>query len=122
VSTFIELRDQAELDIRADIPLTSPDSTSHFAVDATNYFVERGAVLLAALRLWAEPRQKTDGDLRALIDSASPMMLERIASELAENRDPDELHASVQLEGIAYAPLPSLSDTLDFARKGLQPS
>ena len=122
MSTFIELRDQAELDIRADIPLTSPDSTSHFAVDATNYFVERGAVLLAALRLWAEPRQKTDGDLRALIDSASPMMLERIASELAENRDPDELHASVQLEGIAYAPLPSLSDTLDFARKGLQPS
>jgi hypothetical protein len=122
VSTFIELRDQAEQDIRAHIPLTSPDSTSHFAVDATNYFVEHGAVLLAALRLWAEPRQKTDGDLRALIDSASPMMLERIASELAENRDPDELHASVQLEGIAYAPLPSLSDTLDFARKGLQPS
>jgi hypothetical protein len=91
-------------------------------MDSTNYFVEHGAVLLAALRLWAEPRQKTDGDLRALIDSASPMMLERIASELAENRDPDELHASVQLEGIAYAPLPSLSDTLDFARKGLQPS
>jgi hypothetical protein len=91
-------------------------------VDATNYFVEHGAVLLAALRLWAEPRQKTDGDLRALIDSASPTTLQKIASELAENRDPNELHASVQLEGIAYAPVPSLSDTLHFARKGLQPS
>jgi hypothetical protein len=91
-------------------------------VDSTNYFVEHGAVLLAALRLWAEPRQKTDGDLRALIDSASPMMLERIASELAENRDPDELHASVQLEGIAYEPRRQLSDTLDFARMGLQSS
>jgi Arc/MetJ-type ribon-helix-helix transcriptional regulator len=91
-------------------------------VDSTNYFVERGAVLLAALRLWAESRQKTDADLRALIDSASPTTLVNIARELAESHSPDELHASVQLEGIAYAPLPSLSDTLDFARKGLQPS
>jgi len=120
VSTFIELRDEAEQQIRAHLQSSSPDSTHHFAADFTNYSVEHGAVLLAALRLWAEPRQKTDADLRALIDSASPMMLERIASELAEARDPDELHASVQLEGIAYAPLPSLSDTLDFARKGLQ--
>jgi hypothetical protein len=84
----------------------------------TNYFVERGAVLLAALRLWAEPRQETDGDLRALIDSASARTLVIIARELAESHSPDELHASVQLEGIAYEPRRQLSDTLDFARKG----
>ena len=100
----------------------SADSTHHFVMDSTNYVVEHGAVLLAALRLWAEPRQKTDGDLRALIDSASAATLGDIARELAENRDPDELHASVQLEGIAYAPARQLYDTLDFARKGLQPS
>jgi hypothetical protein len=88
-------------------------------VDSTNYFVQHGAVLLAALRLWAEPRQKTDADLQALIDSANAATLENIAEELAENRNPDELHASVQLEGIAYAPPRQLYDTLKLARKGL---
>jgi len=53
-------------------------------MDSTNYFVEHGAVLLAALRLWAEPRQKADGDLRALIGSANAATLENIAEELAE--------------------------------------
>jgi hypothetical protein len=91
-------------------------------VDSTNYFVEHGAVLLAALRLWAEPKQKTDADLRALIDSANAATLDNIAEELAENHDPDELHASVQLEGIAYASPRQLYDTLKFARMGLQPS
>jgi hypothetical protein len=122
VSTFIELREQAEQDIRAHIRSTSSDSTHHFVVDSTNYFVEHGAVLLAALRLWAEPRQKTDADLRALMASANAATLENIAEELAKSHSPDELHASVQLEGIAYAAPRQLYDTLDFARKGLRPS
>ena len=130
MSTFIELKEQAEKDIRAHLRSTSSDSTRHFVLDSTNYFVEHGAVLLAALRLWAEPRQKTDVDLRALIDSANAATLENIAQELAQNRDPDELHASVQLQGIAYASPQGIAyasprqlyDTLDFARKGLQPS
>ena len=122
MSNFLELRYQAEQQIRAHLRSSSPDSTHHFVMDSTNYFVEHGAVLLAALRLWAEPRHKTDADLRAVIDSANAATLEDIARELAENRDPDELHASVQLEGIAYATPGHLYDTLDFARKGLQPS
>jgi hypothetical protein len=122
VSTFIEFREQAEQDIRAHIRSTSSDSTHHFVVDSTNYFVEHGAVLLAALRLWAERRQKSDGDLRALIDSANAATLENIAEELAKSHSPDELLASVQLEGIAYETPRQLYDTLDFARKGLQPS
>jgi hypothetical protein len=122
VSTYIELRDQAATEIRAHIRSTLVDSAHHFTVDHTNYFVEHGAVLLAALRLWAEPRQKTDADLRALIDSANAATLENIAQELAKRHSPDELHASVQLEGIAYAPPRQLYDTLHLARKGLQPS
>jgi hypothetical protein len=122
VATFSELREQAEQDIRAHIEQPSSGSTSHFVVDSTNYFVERGAVLLAALRLWAEPRQKTDGDLRALIDSASARTLVNIARELAKGHSPDELHASVQLEGIAYETPRQLSDTLDLARNGLRSS
>ena len=122
MATFSELREQAEQDIRAHIRSTSPDSTHHFVMDSTNYFVEHGAVLLAALRLWAEPRQKTDGDLRALIGSANAATLEDIAEELAKSHSPAELHASVQLEGIAYASPRQLYDTLEFARRGLQPS
>jgi hypothetical protein len=122
VSTFIELRDQAEEEIRAHLRSSSPDSAHHFVMDSTNYYVEHAAVLLAALRLWAAPRHETDADLLALIDSASARTLVNIARELAESHGPDELHASVQLEGIAYEPRRQLSDTLDFARKGLQPS
>ncbi|MFL6044885.1 MAG: hypothetical protein ACJ72M_07200 [Propionibacteriaceae bacterium] len=122
MSTFIELKEQAEQDIRAQIQRPSSDSAEHFVADTTNSLVERGAVLLAALRLWAEPRHETDADLRALIDSASARTLVIIARDLAESHNPDELHASVQLEGIAYEPRPQLSDALDFARKGLQPS
>jgi Arc/MetJ-type ribon-helix-helix transcriptional regulator len=122
VGTFIELKEQAEEEIRTHIRSTASDSTSHFTVDHTNYFVDRGAALLAALRLWAESRQKTDADLQALIDSANAATLQDIAEELAQNRDPDELHASLQLQGIAYETPHQLYDTLGFARKGLRPS
>jgi hypothetical protein len=122
VSTFTELREQAEQEIRAHIWSTSSDSTHHFVVDSTNYFVEHGAVLLAALRLWAGPRQKTDADLWALMIRRMQRRWRTIAEELAKSHSPDELHASVQLEGIAYAPPRQLYDTLHLARKGLQPS
>jgi hypothetical protein len=111
VSTFSELKEQAEQDIRAHIRATSTNSTHHFVVDSTNYFVDHGAGLLAAVRVWAEPRRKTDADLRALIDLADAVTLENIAEVLAHSHDADELHASVQLEAIAFAPPPAARDT-----------
>jgi hypothetical protein len=42
-------------------------------------------------------------------------MLENIAEQLAQGHIPDELLASVQLEGIAYVPPGTLSDIFDFA-------
>jgi hypothetical protein len=122
VSTFGELKEQAEQEIRAHIWSTSSDSTHHFVVDSTNYFVDHGAGLLAALRVWGESRRMIDADLRALIDYADAATLEDIAEMLAHSHNPDELHASVQLEAIAFAPPPQLHATLDFARKGLEPS
>jgi hypothetical protein len=122
VSTFGELKEQAEQEIRAHIRSTSSDSTHHFVVDSTNYFVDHGAGLLAALRVWGESRRMIDADLRALIDYADAVTLEDIAEMLAHSHNPDELHASVQLEAIAFAPPPQLHATLDFARKGLEPS
>ena len=122
MSTFSELREQAEQEIRAHIRSTSSDSTHQFVVDSANHFVDHGAGLLPALRVWGESRRRTDADFRALIDSAEATTLENIAEVLAHSHDPDELHASVQLEAIAFAPPPQLYATLDFARKGLQPS
>jgi hypothetical protein len=55
VSTFGELKELAEQEIRAHIRSTSWDSTHHFVVDSTNYFVDHGAGLLAALRVWESP-------------------------------------------------------------------
>ena len=121
MSTFAELREQAEQDIRAHLQSTSPDSTHHFVMDSTNYLVDHGATLLGALRLWAEHRQMTDAYLRALLDLANAMTLQNIVNEMAESHDPEELLASVKLKGIAYGPLRQLNDALDFARKGLQP-
>jgi len=92
VSTFIELRNQADQEIRAHVRSRSSDSAHRFVVDSTNYFVEHGAVLLAALRPWAEPRHKTDADLQALMDLASASTLENIAEQLAQSHSPDELH------------------------------
>jgi hypothetical protein len=122
VSTYIELREQAAKEIRAHLRAMSSNSAHHFVVDSTNYFVEHGAVLLAALRLWAQSRQKTEDELRALLDSANAATLENIAEQLAQSHSPDELLASVQLKGIAYAPPLQLYDILEFARKGLQAS
>ena len=49
MSTFSELKDQAEQAISAHIQSMSVDSAHHFVMDSSNYFVEHGAVLLAAL-------------------------------------------------------------------------
>jgi hypothetical protein len=121
VSTFSELKDQAEQEIRAHIGSASPDFAHHFVMDSTNYFVDHGAGLLAALRVWGKSRRKTDADIRALVDLADAVTLENLAEVLAHSHDPDDLHASVQLEAVAFAPPPQLYATLDFARKGLQP-
>ena len=50
-------------------------------------------------------------------------MAVRAASSLvaAKGHSPDELDASVQLEGIAFESPRQLFDTLEFARKALQP-
>jgi hypothetical protein len=41
VGIFSELKDQAEQEIRAHIRSTSSNSTHHFVVDSTNYFVDQ---------------------------------------------------------------------------------
>jgi hypothetical protein len=122
MSTFSELKEQAEQDIRAHIQSTAPNSAHHFVMDETNYFVDHAAGLLAALRVWGQFRRMSDIDLQALIDLADAATLEHIADVLAHSHDPDELHASVALEAIAFASPHQLHETLELARKGLQPS
>jgi hypothetical protein len=68
-----------------------------------HYFVDHGAGLLAALRVWGKSGEKTDADIRALIDLADAVTLENLAEVLAHSHDADDLHASVQLEAIAFA-------------------
>jgi hypothetical protein len=114
VATLQELTEQAEQDIRAHVRSE--------ASDETDYFVSQAADLLAALRLWADTQQRTDADVRSLVNAADPTMLKNIATELAQGVGDDALEASRRLEGIAYGPSDRLSETCDFAQKGLQPS
>jgi hypothetical protein len=114
VATLHELTEQVEQDIRAHIRSAASDDTE--------YFVSQAADLLAALRLWADTQQRTDADIRSLVDSANGTMLKNIATELAQGGGDDALEASRRPEGIAYGPSDRLSDTLDFARKGLEQS
>jgi len=51
VGAFGELKEQPEQEIRAHIRSRFSDSTHHFVVDSTNYFVDHGAGLLAAPRV-----------------------------------------------------------------------
>jgi hypothetical protein len=90
-------------------------------LEDTDDAVSQAADLLGALRQWADSQQRTDDD-RAPVDSANITMLKNIASELAFGGGDDELEASRRLEGIAYGPSDRLSETFDFAQKGLQPS
>jgi hypothetical protein len=114
VATLQELTEQAEQDIRAHVRSE--------ASDETEYFVSQAADLLAALRLWADTQQRTDTDVRSLVVAADATVLKHIATELAQGGGDDALEASRRLEGIAYGPSDRLSETFDFAGKGLQPS
>lgn len=114
MATFEELREQAEQEIRGQVPSPAPDDS--------DYFVEQAADLLAALRLWADSQQKTDNDVRSVVDLADATMLKHIAAELGQGGGDDALEASRRLEGIAYAASERVSETFEFAQKGLQPS
>ena len=61
------------------------------------YFVDHGAGLHAALRVWGKSWRETEADIRALIDLADAVTLENLAEVLAHGHDPDDLHAGVQL-------------------------
>ena len=70
MSTFGELFEQAEQDIRANLR----SSVS----DVTNYYVTQGSVLLASVRLWAQLYEKTDADVRAKIEHADRSSLQKV--------------------------------------------
>jgi hypothetical protein len=82
----------------------------------TDDAVSQAADLLGVLRLWVDSQQRTDDDVRALVDSAEATMLKNIASELAFGCG-DELEAIRRLEGIAYGPSDRLSETFDVGRR-----
>jgi len=95
VSTFGELFEQAEQEIRAHIESA--------AGEFTNYFVVQGAVLLASIRLWAQLCGKTATDQRAMIE-ADKSSLEKVVEDLAETADPEGVMASQLLKAIVNRP------------------
>jgi hypothetical protein len=96
VSTFGELFEQAEQEIRAHIESA--------AAEFTNYFVVQGAVLLASIGLWAQLCGKTDTDQRAMIEAPDKSSLEKVVQDLAEADDPEGVMASQLLTAVVNRP------------------
>jgi hypothetical protein len=111
VATFDEFRQQAEQELRGQGRSLSSDD-----------FVAEAADLIAALRLWAAAQQRTEDDVREVVEVASETMLKNIAPELREGGGDDALEASRRLEAIAYAPSESLSKIFECAQKVFPPS
>jgi hypothetical protein len=113
VATFDEFREQAEQEIKGQGRSLASDGTD---------FVEQAADLLAALRLWANTQQRTEADVREVIDTGNATLLKHLATELAGSGGDDALEASRRLEAIAYAPSDRVSEIFDLAQKTLQSS
>ena len=111
MATFDALREQAEQEIRGQGRSLSSDD-----------FVGQAADLLAALRLWAAAHERTEDDVREVIEVASGTMLKNIAPELREGGGDDALEASRRLEAIAYAPSERLSEIFEVAQTVFPPS
>jgi hypothetical protein len=111
MATFDELREQAELEITGQGPSLAPDDID---------FGEQAADLLAALQLWAEAQDRTDDDVREVVEAASGTMLKNIATELHEGGGDDALEASRRLEGIAYSPSGRLTQRVTAFPRGVR--
>jgi hypothetical protein len=108
VSTFGELFEQAEQEIRADIESA--------AAEFTNYFVVQGAVLLASIRLWGQLCGKTATDQRAMIE-ADKSSLEKVVEDLAEAADPEGVMASQLLKAIVNRPESFVAEVRHWASR-----
>ena len=111
MATFDELRERAEQEIRGQGRSLSSDD-----------IVGQAADLIAALRLWAAAQERTEDDVREVIEVASETMLKNIAPELREGGGDDALEASRRLDVIAYAPSERLSEIFEVAQKVFPPS
>ncbi|HEX6759520.1 MAG TPA: helix-turn-helix domain-containing protein [Propionibacteriaceae bacterium] len=109
MSTFGELFEQAEQEIRAHIESA--------AAEFTNYFVVQGAVLLASIRLWAQLCEKTETDERAMVESPDKSSLERVVEDLAETGDPEGVMASQLLKAIVNRPESFVAEVLHCASR-----
>ena len=108
MSTFGELFERAEQEIRAHIESA--------AAEFTNYFVVQGAVLLASIRLWGQLCGKTATDQRAIIE-ADKSSLEKVVEELAEAADPEGVMASQLLKAILNRPESFVAEVRHWASK-----
>ena len=111
MATFDELRERAEQEIRGQGRSLSSDD-----------IVGQAADLIAALRLWAAAQERTEDDVREVVEVASETMLKNIAPELREGGGDDALEASRRLDVIAYAPSERLSEIFEVAQKVFPPS
>ena len=74
MATFNEVKEQAEQEISGLGRSQASDDSD---------LVEQAADLLAALRLWADTQQRSEADVREVVDTGHATLLKNLATELA---------------------------------------
>jgi hypothetical protein len=83
------------------------------------HFITLAAELLAALRLWAQRKYRSDQAVRELLDAVDPVTLREIAAELQAANDADATAAAQAIKEMAQLPSGHLRAIASYATRAL---
>jgi hypothetical protein len=89
------------------------------ATETGRYLIDEAAQLLAALRLWAQSRYRSDQVVREILETADPVALQNAAHELREMRGLEARAASGTLMTMARLPSAQLKAIASYALRAL---
>jgi hypothetical protein len=112
MDSLYQLLDQSQREISA---APRDDSTD----DYDHYFIDRGADLLASLRLLAQSRFEDDAAVRTMLTHADGPVLAEASRALEEQGTDDGFTAARLVDGIANTPQPELMGIVVYALKPL---
>ena len=112
----VDRLDQLFARSKRDIEAHSPGLSG---TETGSYFLDESSHLLAALRLWAQSRFRTDQVVRELLELADVVALNTIARQLEELGTPEGHTASRSVALIAGRPSGELMATAGYALRAL---
>jgi hypothetical protein len=107
METLTQLLEQSRGEIEAH--WTDPGDASH------PHFLQRGADLLASVRLWVQDKSASDETVREILRFADVAALQQAAADLENNGTDDGRVASYLITGILNAPQQEFSMIVGYS-------